>query len=38
VVALKIFENPEERKIGLGRCFVKPLEAMRPRAVIDDIG
>ena len=38
VVALEIFEHAEEGEVGFGGGFVEPLEAMGPRAVIDDIG
>ena len=37
VVALQIFEHAEEREIGFSGCFVEPLHAVRPGAVIDDV-
>jgi hypothetical protein len=37
-VALQIFEDAEEREIGFSCGFVEPLHAVRPSAVIDDIG
>ena len=38
VVALEVFEHAEEREVGFGGGFVEPLHAVRPGAVIDDIG
>ena len=38
VVALEIFEHAQQRQIGLGGGFVEPLHAMRPGAVVDDVG
>ena len=38
LVALEIFEDAEEREVGFGGGFVEPLHAMRPGAVIDDVG
>ena len=38
VVALEIFEDAEEGEVGFGGGFVEPLDAMGPRAVIDDVG
>ena len=38
LVALEIFQHAKERKIGFGGCFVEPLHAVRPGAVVDDIG
>ncbi len=37
-VALEVFEDAEEREIGFGGGFVEPLHAVRPGAVIDDVG
>jgi hypothetical protein len=37
MVALEVFEDAQERKVGLSRSLVKPLDAVRPRAVVDDV-
>ena len=37
-VALEVAEDAEQRKIGFGGGFVKPLDAMGPGAVVDDVG
>ena len=37
-VALEVAEDAEQRKVGFGGGFVEPLDAMRPGAVVDDIG
>ncbi len=37
-VALEIAEDAEERKVGFGGGFVEPLHAVRPGAVVDDVG
>ena len=37
-IRLQSAEDAQERQVGLGGGFVQPLHAVRPCAVIDDIG
>ena len=37
-VALEVGEHAEEREVGFGGGFVEPLDAVRPGAVVDDVG
>ena len=37
-ISLEIAENAEQRKVGFGGGFVKPLDAVGPGAVVDDPG
>ena len=37
VVALKIFEDAQEGKVGLGRSLEEPLDAVRPSAMVNDV-
>ena len=37
-IALEIAKDAQERKVGFGGGFVKPLDAVGPGAVVDDPG
>ena len=37
-VAVEIVEHAQQRQIGFGGGFMEPLDAMRPGAVVDDVG
>jgi hypothetical protein len=37
-VALEVAEDAQEREVGFGGGFVQPLHAVRPGAVVDDVG
>ena len=37
-VALEVAEHAEQREVGFGGGFVQPLHAVRPGAVVDDVG
>ena len=37
-VAFEVAEHAQQGKVGFGSCFEQPLDAMRPGAVVDDVG
>ena len=37
-VALEVVEHAQQRQVGFGGSFEQPLHAMRPAAVVDDVG
>ncbi len=38
VVVVEAVEHTQQREVGFGGSFEEPLDAMRPAAVVDDVG